>query len=303
MLLREVQGEVLALQQDQVSAGSGSSGRDRQQQQPSTLMLTSPPGSGSSGSLLQSRTTASPSSAERSHRDSRNHAISGVKDGRIRVLALEEPESAREGFGTALKRPETTTDDASTAHNPRPRGSPSSSPLLLGWETADDGAGNTFYYNGSTGESRWDPPAPDVADASARVDKGDEEQALSEPREHDGGAAEAADEAERSHEDEALKQRVALPAGWEAVDADDGGVYYYHVASGATQWEVPHGTHHAASGHEEGGEEPVGDTSVPTATTDGVAGWEEFKTDEGVPFWYNAASDESCWELPGDRAG
>lgn len=31
-----------------------------------------------------------------------------------------------------------------------------------------------------------------------------------------------------------------LPSGWEAVVADDdGAVFYHHIDSGATQWEVP----------------------------------------------------------------
>lgn len=293
MLLREVQGEVLALQREQTtSAGGSSNGQNQQQQQhqPPTLLLTSPAGSGSSspGSLLLLR----PRTAASALPDEPVHGGSGT------VL---------KGSGTVLEGSE-TPGGASKAPDAGFDPPLSSSLLLLGWEIANDGAGNEFYHNGSTGESRWDPPTPDaVVGASARLlKKGDGEQTLPEAGGYDGGGVGAADSAESSREDEALKQPVVLPVGWEAVAVDDGGFYYHHVASGVTQWEAPPGKQPAsttaaaidASGHEGGGEEPMGDTST---AADGTAGWEEFQADEGVPFWYNADSGESCWELPGDR--
>lgn len=227
-------------------------------------------------------------------------------------MASDGSEYARHGSGTVRKGSEIRAR-ASEAHSARPGSSPSLSPSLLslGWEVANDGNnddddddGHEFYYNANTGESRWDPPTPDAGDASPRPDNDGEEQTLlPEDGVRGGGDEEAVrvgdddDDAESTPEDDAaLRQPDALlPVGWEAVAVEDAGVYYHHVASGLTQWEAP---------HEGDGKEPIGDKNSMSvvALAGGSAGWEEFETEEGVPFWYNAATGESCWELPGDPA-
>lgn len=306
MLLREVQGEVLALRQEQVSTGSSTSGS---QQQPSTLTRTSSPGSGSGPRPLLRRTPMSSSSNHRAceNRSYRVDASAGATEVR-RELALEESDPVHDGSGMVRKGFKTASD-TSKADDTTRRSEPhlSSSLPSFGWEIAKDDAGNRFYSNAITGESRWDPPAPDEVDKSARSSiNGDEEQGLPEAR---GGGydMETASEEGRAHEHEASKEQPdALPAGWEAIDTDNRGVYYHHVASGVTQWEVPK-EEYPASGtaavaarllEGDGEEEPIGGTS--TAPTGGRAGWEEFKTEEGVQFWYNDATGESCWELPND---
>lgn len=303
MLLREVQGEVLSLQQEEekFSAWSSSSSQKNKQQQhqppTSTLILTStsPAGSGSASSpapLLRARAKTSSSSDEHQRVDGRNVSSAGAKDVRRRESALEGPEPAREGY-------EKRAVDSEARDGGGPRAFLSPSLLSLGWEIANDGDGGEFYYNGDTGESRWDPPTPEALDASARLGEGGEGRNLPERGEHGGGGdggGEAAGVSESAHGSEALRQQdgLPLPVGWEAVPVDHGrGVYYHHVASGVTQWEVP---------QEGDGEGPMGDTGVAGAPTDGTGGWEEFNTEEGVPFWYNAATGDSRWELPGDRA-
>ncbi|CAM9682445.1 unnamed protein product [Scytosiphon promiscuus] len=81
-----------------------------------------------------------------------------------------------------------------------------------------------------------------------------------------------------------------LPPGWEAVDSGtDGGVYYHEMASGLTQWEMPkQGT--------------AGASTTVTFRASAESEWEEFHTDEGLPYWYNPATGESSWEAPAYRA-
>lgn len=79
----------------------------------------------------------------------------------------------------------------------------------------------------------------------------------------------------------------ALPIGWEAVDSGTGGIVYYHeLATGVTQWDMPKRDTARA-----------GTTVAARATAENS--WEEFQTDEGVSYWYNAATGESSWIAPG----
>eukprot|EP00903_Cladosiphon_okamuranus_P012921 g12064.t1 len=303
MLLREVQGDVLALQREQQASALGSTSRSQEQQQhqPSTLALPSPPGSVSGSSTRRPDSLLQLRSASSSLSDySGNRASGGAYDPTRWEMSSEDPDPANVGSGTMPKGCGTAskgfedTDAAPNTHGAVFGPSLSSSLVSLGWEIVNDD-GVEFYYNGNTGESRWDPPRPDAADTAARpsgtCSMGDEERPLPGGGERNGDCgAEAAGGAEGTPLDDSdsLKPPDALPAGWEAVaveDGDgDGGVYYHHVASGLTQWEVPHG--------EEGaGDEAIGDIS-------GRAVWEEFKTEEGVPFWYKAGTGESCWEFP-----
>ena len=64
-----------------------------------------------------------------------------------------------------------------------------------------------------------------------------------------GGATEVEEEEEKEEENEEEEEEEEeesaysaplLPSGWEAVVADDdGSVFYHHISSGVTQWEVP----------------------------------------------------------------
>lgn len=220
--------------------------------------------------------------------------------------------------------------------------------LPRGWEISEDDAGREFFFNDGTGESRWNiPPATkdggndDTAAGGAtaveteEAGSNDEDRtahatpatppatppaaAATPPPPADGQPALAGtDDAQSAHDADAglgLIQPAVLPDGWEAVvDGDDGrSVFYHHVASGVTQWELPLQQEEeqrdtATAGAEKG----VGD-ELQEAFTDkeqqqkkknveertGVADgdkWEEFMTDEGATFRYNARSGESSWE-------
>lgn len=78
--------------------------------------------------------------------------------------------------------------------------------LPAGWESAPDPAsGKTYYFNRSTGQTSWDPPAAAPALPQA-------------PPPALGG----------------------LPPGWEtAQDPSSGKTYYFNRATGATQWDAP----------------------------------------------------------------
>eukprot|EP00937_MAST-01D_sp_MAST-1D-sp2_P001969 g1969.t1 len=83
--------------------------------------------------------------------------------------------------------------------------------LPEGWELVDDGSGQRYYYNSSTGESSWEPPAlPLPSSAPAPT------------------AAPALAVAES-----------ARAAGWELVDDGSGQRYYYNSSTGESSWEPP----------------------------------------------------------------
>lgn len=64
----------------------------------------------------------------------------------------------------------------------------------------------------------------------------------------DGASADVQDTAEHEelHEDRPAKTDYDLPEGWEALDDEEGNIYFHHVPTGATQWESPtkEGEHH-----------------------------------------------------------
>jgi hypothetical protein len=97
----------------------------------------------------------------------------------------------------------------------------------------------------------------------------------------EGGEAAEATPAGRTEstakkEEPTAKKEASLPAGWEALTADDGRTYYYHAASQVTQWDPP------AAGAA---------ASLP-------AGWEALTTDDGRTYYYHAASEVTQWDPP-----
>jgi len=94
-----------------------------------------------------------------------------------------------------------------------------------GWEqTTDPSSGKTYYFNRSTGETSWTPPAGANAAATAPA------------------AAVAADEqlASQLAPEPASQPAAALPEGWEqATDPASGKTYYFNRGTGATSWTPP----------------------------------------------------------------
>lgn len=177
-------------------------------------------------------------------------------------------------------------------------------PTPSGWEIAADDAGNEFYFNDLTGESRWDrPPTPVTVDSGGddshhalllcspeHSQSGNGAQASPSPKTESnsgtpvGGNLSVSD-GQLSLVAEGIHS-ASPPDGWEALNADDGSVFFHNIASGLTQWEFPQLDQEA---------------SVPSVG--GVCAWEEFATDEGMPFWYNATTEESSWLSPEASAG
>ena len=84
------------------------------------------------------------------------------------------------------------------------------------WEQVDDGAGNLYYYNTSTGESSWEQPANFVPATAA---------------------AAAADTAQEEGEEWTAETQVEQQE-WEEVISDEG-TYYYNNVTGESSWERP----------------------------------------------------------------
>ena len=82
-----------------------------------------------------------------------------------------------------------------------------------GWEAIDDGEGNFYYHNASTGETTWDRPA-----------------------EFGGGGDDLGETVE------AAVEAVADDGdGWVAHQDDEGYTYYHNAATGETSWDPPPG--------------------------------------------------------------
>lgn len=79
------------------------------------------------------------------------------------------------------------------------------SSLPPGWTKMYDDDGDAYYYNETTEETQWEPPAAPAAEEAV--------------------AEEAASD--------------ALPEGWEVRYDDDGDAYYYNQVTEDTQWERP----------------------------------------------------------------
>lgn len=177
-----------------------------------------------------------------------------------------------------------------------------SSPLSSGWQTARDSDGTEFYFNSKTGESRWDSPPVHNGGFSGEVNSNvlllqwspDSQRSGETPDKTDASSPKAAEANDIPAATESVVAGVEggliangttttpIPDGWEAVAAEDGAMFYHHIASGVTQWELPQ--RKLAEG-------------VLSTVVDKLV-WEEFATDDGVPFWYNATTGTSSWLPP-----
>jgi hypothetical protein len=75
-----------------------------------------------------------------------------------------------------------------------------------------------------------------------------------------------------------------LPEGWEEATDEEGRSYYYHAASGISQWEAP----------------PIQEESVVGigGTEGGTADWEAVEDEEGRTYYYNSRTGVSAWDIP-----
>ncbi|CBN73906.1 ankyrin 2,3/unc44 [Ectocarpus siliculosus] len=308
MLLREVQGEALAHQREHTASSPSSNNRGRQhdQRQQSVPPLPALSNSSSPGREPRGPLLLLPRAA--------GSALSG-DDGR------SQGSSASARVHQGVERPYMTGSDTSRKESgpmvPALSGPSSDYPsrslglVPPGWDIAEDDAGNKYYFNAAAAGRDFSTQAAAVAgDAAHGQLSGGETvhtRRYSEIAEsshgtekEEGGELPAfpAGDAENATTDAGLAEHVGgsepplpLPDGWEAVDVGDGSIYYHHVLSGLTQWEVPRE------------EEPHEITTAMAATPPDGSPWEEFKTEEGVPFWYNSSTGESSWSPPGHPAG
>ncbi|CAM9103917.1 unnamed protein product [Ectocarpus sp. 13 AM-2016] len=267
MLLREVQGEALAHQREHTASCPGSNNRGRQhdqRQQSASNSLS--PGREPRGPLLLLPRAA-------------GFALSG-DDGRSQGSST----SARVHQG--VEGPYMTGSDTSRKE---------SGPISAAFAGRDFSpqaaaaavAGDAAHGELSGGETFHSRRYSETAE-SGRVtekEKGEEQPVFS------------AGDAENAPTDAGLAEHVGgsepplpLPDGWEAVDVGDGSIYHHHVVSGLTQWEVPR----VEESHEI--------ATAMAATPPDRHLWEEFKTEEGMPFWYNSSTGESSWSSPGHPA-
>ena len=112
------------------------------------------------------------------------------------------------------------------------------------WEELDDGSGNTYFYNHTTGETSWDAPQA-WGDLKSKLKMQRMTAALTsaaeqpEPHEYYG---ESAIEAASSYESGGAAIELAEPyAGeeWEELYDESGTTYYYNHTTGETSWEPP----------------------------------------------------------------
>lgn len=83
----------------------------------------------------------------------------------------------------------------------------------------------------------------------------------------------------------------ALPAGWKTLYTEDGKPYYFNEATNTTTWDKPAASPPVPA--------PAPAPAPPPPPAAGLpAGWEELKTPEGKPYYFNKASNTTQWEKP-----
>ncbi|CAE7383523.1 NLRC3 [Symbiodinium sp. CCMP2592] len=129
-------------------------------------------------------------------------------------------------------------------------------------EHVDPASGNLFYYSRTTGESRWDKPAPEASSSVGSL-----------PAE------------------EPSSLRV-LPTDWdEHVDPSTGHVFYHNTTTGESTWEKPTAEASGSVGSLPA-EEP---SSFRVLSPD----WDEHvDPSTGNVFYYNKTTGESRWDRP-----
>ncbi|KAF4656984.1 E3 ubiquitin- protein ligase [Perkinsus chesapeaki] len=165
-----------------------------------------------------------------------------------------------------------------------------------GWQEFKADDGTPYYFNESSGVTQWDMPATGEATAETvraaavveKLPEGWEEFKADDGTLYYYNSLSGQTQWEYpAHSEESTTSAAAAPStgevgekwvldGWQELISDDGTPYYHHLATGATQWEMP--AEKAIDGLPEG--------------------WEEFKTDDGVPYYYNSATGSTQWERP-----
>lgn len=111
-----------------------------------------------------------------------------------------------------------------------------------------------------------------------------------------GGGAGSATSATPAAAVPAPAAAVAKEAKWEAVTADDGSVYYRHVDTYETAWELPAGE--VLIGSEAAADVPALPAASNSAEAGGDGEWEEVAADDGSVYYRHIVTWETAWELP-----
>lgn len=104
------------------------------------------------------------------------------------------------------------------------------------WEAYEDDKGRTYYYNPSTGESRWEKPA---RYKYVEMPTKDDEASVSRSPAYDIEEEEG-EEADEGR-DESMNEAFAVDDYWIEYRDEQGRTYYYNSNTETTQWERPHG--------------------------------------------------------------
>eukprot|EP01107_Rhizomastix_libera_P002924 TRINITY_DN15098_c0_g1_i1.p1 TRINITY_DN15098_c0_g1~~TRINITY_DN15098_c0_g1_i1.p1 ORF type:complete len:1328 (+),score=282.58 TRINITY_DN15098_c0_g1_i1:19-4002(+) len=170
------------------------------------------------------------------------------------------------------------------------------SDLPLGWISAQDGDGDTYYVNTITNHTQWEKP---VVEGRAR-----QAPPNSKPKyedlppdwnvSHDGGGATYFFNS-KTNQTQWEKPRgnpqsrrppaelpTSLPPGWISVKDQDGDTYYVNTVTNKTQWEKP---------------------SNSASQTELPKDWIAVKDQDGDTYYVNVKSNKTQWEKPTAGSG
>ncbi|EER16177.1 hypothetical protein Pmar_PMAR003640 [Perkinsus marinus ATCC 50983] len=156
-----------------------------------------------------------------------------------------------------------------------------------GWEKLRADDGTPYYHNKATGHTQWEKPG------GSGLSEGWQELKTDSGDSYYYNEATGVTQWERPGVVE-----TPLPEGWEEFRTPEGTPYYHNEAKSETVWERP-------CGGVEAEELPV-ESGKPTTTEKDERGlpegWQEFKADDGTPYYYNEATGVTQWRRPGDLA-